>query len=83
MHFLKEGQKIRAWVDPPSIIRAMPERKRFFSIEVFPYNVVLRTGKKEVHNRDVPSINIQSNRQGCFLGETIHLHVNDWGRQSC
>ena len=37
MHFLKEGQKIRAWVDPhPPIIRAMPERKRFFSIEVFP-----------------------------------------------
>ena len=33
MHFLKEGQKIRAWVD---LIRAMPERKRFFSIEAFP-----------------------------------------------
>ena len=33
MHFKKEGQKIRAWVDPPSpIIRAMPERKRFFSL---------------------------------------------------
>ena len=37
MHFLKKGQKIRAWVDPPPIIRAMPERKRFFLIEVFPY----------------------------------------------
>ena len=35
MHFLKKGQKIRAWVDPP-LIRAMPERKRFFSIDVFP-----------------------------------------------
>ena len=34
----KGGQKIRAWVDPPSpLIRAMPERKRFFSIDVFPY----------------------------------------------
>ena len=33
----KRGQKIRAWVDPPPIIRAMPERKRFFSIDVFPY----------------------------------------------
>ena len=33
MHFLKEGQKIRAWVDPPfPIIRAMPERKRFFAL---------------------------------------------------
>ena len=31
MHFLKKGQKIRAWVDPPPLIRAMPERKRFFS----------------------------------------------------
>ena len=30
MHFLKKGQKIRAWVDPPPLIRAMPERKRFF-----------------------------------------------------
>ena len=36
MHFLKEGQKIRAWVDPPPLIRAMPEGKRFFSIEAFP-----------------------------------------------
>ena len=35
MHFSKEGQKIRAWVDPP-LIWAMPERKRFFSIDVFP-----------------------------------------------
>ena len=39
MHFLKEGQKIRAWVDPrPPLIRAMPERKCFFSIEAFPMN---------------------------------------------
>ena len=29
-HGGKKGQKIRAWVDPPPIIRAMPERKRFF-----------------------------------------------------
>ena len=36
MYFLKKGQKIRAWGDPPPIIRAMPERKRFFSIEAFP-----------------------------------------------
>ena len=36
MHFKKEGQKIRAWVDPPPIIRAMPERKRFFSVDPFP-----------------------------------------------
>ena len=34
MHFLKKGQKIRAWVDP--LIRAMPERKGFFFIDVFP-----------------------------------------------
>ena len=31
-HGGKKGQKIRAWVDPPPIIRAMPERKRFFSL---------------------------------------------------
>ena len=36
MHFYKEGQKIRAGVDPPPIIRAMPERKRFFPVDVFP-----------------------------------------------
>ena len=32
MHFLKEGQKIRALVDPPPLIQAMPERKRFFEL---------------------------------------------------
>ena len=32
MHFLKEGQKIWPWVDPPPLIRVMPERKRFFSL---------------------------------------------------
>ena len=37
MHFLKEGQKIWAWVDQPPLFRAMPERKRFFPIDVFPY----------------------------------------------
>ena len=37
MHFLKKGQKIRAVLDPPPpLIRAMPERKRFFSIDVTP-----------------------------------------------
>ena len=36
MHFLKKGQKIRAWVGPTPLIQAMPERKRFFSIDVFP-----------------------------------------------
>ena len=35
MHFLKRGQKIRAWVDPPPLIRAMPERKRFFPLMSF------------------------------------------------
>ena len=30
MHFLKEGQKNQAWVGPPPLIRAMPERKVFF-----------------------------------------------------
>ena len=38
-HGGKKGQKIRAWVDPPPphpYIRAMPKRKRFFSIDVFP-----------------------------------------------
>ena len=34
MHFLKNGQKNQAFVDPPPplLIRAMPERKRFFSL---------------------------------------------------
>ena len=36
MHFLKKGQKIRAWVDPPPSFG--PERKEesFFSVDVFP-----------------------------------------------
>ena len=55
MHFLKEGQKIRAWVDPiPPIIRAMPERKRFFSIEAFP-NFYL-TAKWLEHLIPVPGV---------------------------
>ena len=35
MHFLNKGQKIRPCVDPP-LIRVMPERKRFFSMDLFP-----------------------------------------------
>ena len=27
---LEKGPKIQAWVDPPPLIWAMPERKRFF-----------------------------------------------------
>ena len=46
MHFLKEGQKIRAWVDPP-LIRAMPERKRFFSMDLFPKIMALCGGRKK------------------------------------
>ena len=30
MLFLNKGQKNWAWVDPPPLIRAMPDRKRFF-----------------------------------------------------
>ena len=39
MHFLKEGQKIRAWVDPPPLFRKCPEENVFFFIEAFPYTV--------------------------------------------
>ena len=35
-HGGKKGKKIRAWVDPPPLIRAMPEMKTFFFIDVFP-----------------------------------------------
>ena len=37
MHFLKEGQKIRAWVDPPPSFGQCPKENVFFSIEAFPY----------------------------------------------
>ena len=36
MHFLKEGQKIRAWVDPPLHHSGNARKKTFFSIDVFP-----------------------------------------------
>ena len=36
MHFLKEGQKIRAWVDPPPLFGQCPKENVFF-IEAFPY----------------------------------------------
>ena len=38
MHFLKEGQKIRAWVDPPPLI---------FLIEAFPNYMKPAHGDKE------------------------------------
>ena len=34
---LKRGPKNPGMGRPPPLIRAMPERKRFFSIDVFPY----------------------------------------------
>ena len=54
MHFLKEGQKIRAWVDPPPILRAMPERKRFFSVDLFPYGVSEENVEVEQIEVDTP-----------------------------
>ena len=32
MHFLKEGQKIRAWVDPPPLFGQCPKENVFFSL---------------------------------------------------
>ena len=50
MHFLKEGQKIRALVDPsPPIIRAMPERKRFFSVDLFPKEDEIKSNLGKYH----------------------------------
>ena len=49
MHFLKKGQKIRAWVDPPPLIRAMPEGKRSFSIDVFPKYLFLEMEEAYIH----------------------------------
>ena len=36
-NLVKKGQKIRAWVNPRPPFWAMPERKRAFTYEVFPY----------------------------------------------
>ena len=40
MHFLKEGQKIRAWVDPPHH-SGNARKKTFFSIDAFPNEYLL------------------------------------------
>ena len=47
MDFLKKGQEIRAWVDlpPPRLIRAMPERKRFFSLRYGSFGLVRLIGR--------------------------------------
>ena len=74
MHFLKEGQKIQAWVDPP-LIRAMPERKRFFSVDVFPY--VISFNEDPVHGATLwllsPSFSLEvkfsSSRERTFLSQ--------------
>ena len=39
-HGGKKGQQIRAWVDPPPSF-GQKERKRFFSIDVFPNKYIL------------------------------------------
>ena len=45
------------------------------------FNVGLRTGNKRYI---IVMYQVSTdNRTDRFLGETIHLHVNDWGRQSC
>ena len=50
MHFLKEGQKIQAWVDPPPLIQAMPERKHFFLREVFPKSLSTGVVQDQISN---------------------------------
>ena len=40
-HFLKEGQKIRAWVDPPPPYSGNARKKTFFfSMDLFPKSLV-------------------------------------------
>ena len=52
MHFLKEGQKIRAWVDPPPH-SGNARKKTLFSIDVFPnyiqpLDTALVTGRAQI-----------------------------------
>ena len=70
MHFLKEGRKNSGMGrPPPPLIRAMPERKRFFSIDPFPYTGVFQSHETNVRVRegvddlvgDVTFQNFQSN----------------------
>ena len=47
MHFLKEGQKIRAWVDPPPPYSGNAQKKTFFPVDPFPlWNVIAVTLKR-------------------------------------
>ena len=39
MHFLKKGQKIQAWVDPPPSFGQCPKENVFFPIDVIPYGI--------------------------------------------
>ena len=48
MHFLKKGQKFGHGYTPHPLIRAMPERKRFFSVDVFP-NVLQQVHRLFLH----------------------------------
>ena len=47
MHFLKEGQKIRAWVDPPPLFGQCPKENVFF-IDVFPISETYVGAQREV-----------------------------------
>ena len=48
MHFLKKGQKIRAWVDPPPPHSGNAWKKSFFFIEAFPKISALFTQHKVI-----------------------------------
>ena len=58
MHFQKRGPKNlgMGWVDPPPIIRAMPERKRFFSIDPFPHVVKLFVWQQNTETTRIPRL---------------------------
>ena len=71
-HGGKKGQKIRAWVDPPPLIWAMPERKRFFSIDVFPNSHIVQTSVMH-HVQSTPEHYWNSgNLEKCFV-DTLRL----------
>ena len=71
MHFLKKGQKIRAWLDPPLPNSGNARKKTFFFL--------LMSSLSRVHNWSVVNLTSALQRTLCF-GELVRPAIawGDW-----
>ena len=95
MHFLKEGQKIWAWADPPPSFGQCPKENVFFPLtpslignELFifhsnyKYLIIIHYSLSFIILRGIPNINIRSSKYMAWIAEQgmpVHMHVEKVG----